>query len=56
MQIKVLGGRERYIGYPESLCLSCARNTERCSFDKTRDMELCPDYRLVDEKQTRLGV
>ena len=55
MKQLVLGGKLRYVGVPESLCLSCEHQKEDCSFNGMRDVELCPDFKRVTG-QTRLTV
>jgi hypothetical protein len=57
MQQLVLNNKLRYVGYPESLCLSCENKNEPCSFNGKRDVELCPDYKIVNgNEQKRLLV
>ena len=51
MQIKELGGKMRHVGYPESLCISCQNKLNPCSFDGTRDVVLCPDFKRIVGQQ-----
>ena len=56
MRQEMLGGKLRFVGYPESLCLSCEHNFKPCSLNGKADMELCPDYKMIDPNQKRLFV